>query len=193
MGVVAAELSDELRTFLLAQPCFFVATAPLGGHGRVNLSPKGLDTLRVLGPRECAYLDLTGSGNETSAHLLENGRMTLMACSFGERPRILRLYGTGSVHLPESARWADLRPLFGPGEGARQIVSLRIERVQTSCGYAVPRMEFQRHRPTLDRWAAAKGSEGLAAYRAEHNTASIDGLETHLARSRRAEPPGELP
>jgi Pyridoxamine 5'-phosphate oxidase len=185
MGEVFRELTEELGVFLLGQPCFFVATAPEGPTGRVNVSPKGLDTLRVLGSTECAYLDLTGSGNETSAHLLENGRLTLMACSFGERPRILRLYGRGSVHLPGSARWDALRAAFGDLEGVRQIITLKIERVQTSCGYGVPRMEFQGQRPTLSRWAASKGDAGLAAYRAEKNVASIDGLPTHLAANRR--------
>jgi hypothetical protein len=180
MGDVRTELDEELRDFLLAQPCFFVASAPTGPTGRVNLSPKGLDTLRVLGPRECAYLDLTGSGNETSAHVLENGRLTLMACSFGERPRILRLYGQGAVHLPGSPRWEKLRSTFEAFDGARQIISLAIDRVQTSCGYGVPRMEFQAHRPTLQRWAATKGETALAEYRAKKNVASIDGLPTHL-------------
>jgi hypothetical protein len=189
MADVRQELSPELQGFLLRQPCFFIATAPLSGRGRVNLSPKGLDTLRVLGPNEWAYLDLTGSGNETSAHLLENGRMTLMVCSFEERPRILRIYGTGSVHLPGTPRWEELRAQFGEIDGVRQIVTLKVERVQTSCGYGVPRMEFQGHRPTLARWAANQGPDGLAKYRAENNAGSIDGLETHLGQKRRAEPP----
>ncbi|HLM70020.1 MAG TPA: pyridoxamine 5'-phosphate oxidase family protein, partial [Thermoplasmata archaeon] len=155
MGEVLPELTDELREFLLSQPVFFVGTAPLGARGHVNVSPKGLDTLRVLAPSECAYLDLTGSGNETSAHIRENGRMTIMVCSFGERPRILRLYGTGSVHLPGTARWAELRAGFGEFEGSRQIITLRIERVQTSCGYGVPRMRLEGERPLLERWAVA--------------------------------------
>jgi hypothetical protein len=189
MGEVLAALNDDLREFLLSQACFFVATAPIGATGRVNLSPKGLDTLRVLGPTECAYLDLTGSGNETSAHLRENGRMTIMACSFGDRPRILRVYGTGTVHLPGAGRWDELRPQFGEFAGARQIVVLRIERVQTSCGYGVPRMRFEAERPLLERWAVTKGAEGLANYRTEKNFVSIDGLPTHLAR---AAPRGSL-
>jgi hypothetical protein len=185
MGEVLAKLSDELRTFLTSQPCFFVATAPLGAGGRVNVSPKGLDTLRVLSPTECAYLDLTGSGNETSAHLLENGRMTLMTCSFGDRPRILRICGTGTVHVPGSPRYEELRPSFGKFRGDRQMVVLHITRVQTSCGYAVPRMQLQGERPLLERWAEAKGPAGLASYRAEKNAVSIDGLPTHLGRADR--------
>jgi len=110
--------------------------------------------------------------------------LTLMACSFGERPRILRVYGRGSVHLPDSPRWIELRSTFGPIDGARQIITLEVERVQTSCGYGVPRMEFQAHRPTLARWAATKGEDGLELYRTEKNLASIDGLPTHLARRR---------
>ena len=183
MGEVLGELTDELREFLLSQPVFFVGTAPLGAHGHVNVSPKGLDTLRVLAPAECAYLDLTGSGNETSAHIRENGRFTIMACSFGDRPRILRLYGTGSVHLPGTPRWAELRAAFGEFQGPRQIIALRIERVQTSCGYGVPRMRLEGERPLLERWAAAKGADGLAKYRTEKNRVSIDGLPTHLAHS----------
>jgi Pyridoxamine 5'-phosphate oxidase len=179
-------LTPELTAFLLDQPCFFVATAPSGPGGRVNLSPKGLDTLRVLGPNECAYLDLTGSGNETSAHLLENGRITLMVCSFGERPRILRVYGRGAVHLPGEPRWDELRRLFGEIEGVRQIVTLAIDRVATSCGYGVPRMAFLEARPTLEQWTRAKGEDGLRAYRAEKNQVSIDGRPTHLGARRRA-------
>jgi hypothetical protein len=191
MGEVLSALNDDLREFLLGQPCFFVATAPLGARGRVNLSPKGLDTLRVLGPSECAYLDLTGSGNETSAHLRENGRMTIMACSFEERPRILRIYGTGSVHLPGTERWEELRPRFGEFVGSRQIVTLQIERVQTSCGYGVPRMRFESQRPLLERWATAKGADGLASYRAEKNVVSLDGLPTHLSGTVRRVPLAE--
>jgi len=182
MGEPFRTLPDDLRDFLLAQPVFFVATAPLSERGHVNLSPKGLDTLRVLSPRECAYLDLTGSGNETSAHLLENGRMTLMACSFGERPRVLRIYGKGSVHLPGSSRWPELRACFGEMVGTRQIITLEIERVQTSCGYGVPKMRIVGPREALAKWAATKGPDGLDRYRSEKNLASIDGLPTHLAR-----------
>jgi Pyridoxamine 5'-phosphate oxidase len=187
MGETYKELNEDLRKFLLSQPCFFVATAPITDTGHVNVSPKGLDTLRVLSPNEVAYLDLTGSGNETSAHLLENGRMTLMVCSFEERPRILRLYGRGAVHVPTSNRWRELLPTFGRIEGARQIITLGIERAATSCGYGVPLMEFKSHRPTLARWAANKGTEGLERYREEKNLASIDGLPTHLTP--KAKPP----
>jgi len=174
-------ITDELRSFIEAQRMFFVASAPLGADGHVNLSPKGLEALRVLGPHRVAYLDLTGSGNETSAHLAENGRITLMFCAFDGPPSILRLYGQGAVALPGSALWDELRPHFGDSPGARQIIVATIERVQTSCGFAVPRYDYVGQRDTLVRWSDVKGEEGLIAYRAEKNARSIDGLVTPLA------------
>jgi hypothetical protein len=192
MGDVSSTLSEELREFLLSQPVFFVATAPLSAGGLLNVSPKGLDTLRVLSPQECAYLDLTGSGNETSAHVLENGRMTLMACSFGERPNILRIYGRGTVHLPGSRRWSDLITSFPEMNGVRQIFTLQIERVQTSCGFGVPKMKLIAPRDALNKWATAKGSDGLERYRAEKNRVSVDGMPTHLGRVN-AEGPAKEP
>lgn len=182
MGEVHSELPADLQAFLERQHVFFVATAPLSPDAHVNVSPKGLDALKVLSPHEIGYLDLTGSGNETSAHILENGRVTVMACAFEGPPNILRIYGRGSVHLPGSSRWEELRPRFPDLEGARQIVTVRVERVQTSCGYAVPLMEFKDHRTMLTKWAAVKGAEGLEQYRMEKNEASIDGLATHRAQ-----------
>ena len=176
-----SRLTEELQQFLAAQHVFFVATAPLDRGGHVNLSPKGLDTLRVLSPTELAYLDLTGSGNETSAHLLENGRITLMVCAFEGRPRVLRVYGTGRVHVPGSPRWNELRRLFPTVEGVRQIITVAIAEARTSCGYGVPLLEFRGERPTLEKWAVTKGVEGLVRYRREHNARSLDGLPTHLA------------
>src|SRR5438045_804754 len=173
-------ITDELRAFIEAQHMFFVASAPLAADGHVNLSPKGLDGLRVLGPRRVAYLDLTGSGNETAAHLRENGRLTLLFCALAGPPRILRLYGTGAAALPGSAAWAELRPLFPDYPGARQLIVAEIARVQTSCGFGVPRYEYAGQRETLLRFAEAKGEEGLAAYREEKNARSIDGLPTPL-------------
>ncbi len=177
-------ITDELRSFIEAQRMFFVASAPLGADGHVNLSPKGLEALRVLGPYRVAYLDLTGSGNETSAHLAENGRITLMFCAFDGPPSILRLYGQGAVALPGGALWDELRPHFGDSPGARQIIVATIERVQTSCGFAVPRYDYVGQRDTLVRWSDVKGEEGLIAYRAEKNARSIDGLVTPLASGR---------
>lgn len=173
-------LNDELTAFINEQQIFFVATAPLSAEGHVNLSPKGADTLRVLSEREVAYLDLTGSGNETAAHIRENGRLTLMWCSFGSKPVILRLYGKGRVVKQGSEEWQRLYPQFTPNPGARQIVVLEVELGQTSCGYAVPLYTFERHRGTLDKWATNKGPEGLKAYWNDKNRKSLDGLETGM-------------
>ena len=182
MGKVVEQITDELRVFIERQPLFFVASAPLAAEGHVNLSPKGLDSLRVLGPRRVAYLDLTGSGNETAAHLAENGRITLMFCAFQGPPNIVRLYGAGRVVLPGDAEWDVLRPRFPEHPGARQIIVVEVERVQTSCGFAVPRMEMVGERDTLHRWARNKGVAKLAEYRQEKNARSIDGLPAPSAQ-----------
>ncbi len=173
-------ITDELRAFIEAQQLFFVATAPLAADGHVNVSPKGLDCLRVLGPLRVAYLDLTGSGNETSAHLTENGRVTLMFCAFQGPPRILRLYGTGTTALPGSPTWAELRPLFPDHPGARQLIVADVTRVQTSCGFGVPLYDYAGQRETLLRYAETKGEQGLEDYRRQENARSIDGLTTPL-------------
>lgn len=177
-------IGDDLRAFIEAQRLFFVATAPVGADGHVNVSPKGLDGFRVLGPNRVAYIDLTGSGNETSAHLRQNGRITFMFCAFEGPPKILRLYGRGETVLPGDPRWATLRPLFGEEPGARQIVAVEVERVQTSCGFGVPLYDYAGERETLVRWAEAKGDDGLATYRAEKNARSIDDLVTPLGEER---------
>lgn len=181
MAKVHENITPELAEFIAAQPVFFVASAPLSAEGHVNVSPKGLDCLRVLGPDRVAYLDLTGSGNETAAHLTENGRLTLMFCAFAGRPQILRLYGRGTVALPGSAPWDELRPRFPDHPGARHLIVVDVERVQTSCGFAVPLMEFAGHRDTLLQWAEKKGEDALTEYRREKNAASIDGLPAPLA------------
>jgi len=173
-------INDSLRAFIEAQQMFFVGSAPLDAEGHVNISPKGMDSLRVLGPLRVAYLDLTGSGSETSAHLLENGRITFMFCAFDGPPRILRLYGTGTAAVPGSAAWEELRPLFPDHVGARQIIVAEIARVQTSCGFAVPLYDYVGQRDTLTNWANVKGDEGLESYREEKNSFSIDGLPTPL-------------
>lgn len=178
-------LSDELTDFIRQQPLFFVATAPTSG-GHVNVSPKGLDTLRVLDAKTVAYLDLTGSGNETSAHVADNGRLTIMFCSFGARALILRLYGRGRTVLPVDADYAGLRQHFTDYPGERQIIVLDVERVQTSCGYAVPRMDDPRQRDTLVRWAEKKGEDGIAEYQRQKNEVSIDGLAAPVARMHRS-------
>jgi len=171
-------IAPEIADFIRGQQVFFVATAPLTGEGHVNLSPKGLDSLRVLSPTRVAYLDLTGSGNETAAHVTENGRLTLMFCAFVGKPNILRLYGRGTVALPGSSLWEELNPLFVPIAGTRQIIVCDVEQVQTSCGLAVPLMEFVSHRDGLVKWAAGKGEEGLREYREKKNRRSIDGIAT---------------
>jgi Pyridoxamine 5'-phosphate oxidase len=171
-------LTSPLMQFIQAQSIFFVATAP--DDGRVNLSPKGMDTFRCLNEREAAYLDLTGSGNETSAHLEENGRLTLMFCSFSAEPLILRLYGQGKVVRPRSSEWSQYLSHFKQIPGTRQIISMQIEQVQTSCGFAVPLMEVQGDRPLLQDWAQKKGEKGLREYWQDKNQLSIDGLPTSI-------------
>lgn len=168
-------LDDRLTAFIAAQHMFFVGTAP--SDGRVNLSPKGLGTFRVLSPVQAGYLDLTGSGNETAAHLRENGRVTFMFCAFEGAPLILRLYGKGRVVRPSDAEWQALRPSFGetvPGE--RQMILMDIESAQTSCGFGVPLFNHTGNRTQLIDWAVKKGEDGVRDYQLEKNSRSIDGL-----------------
>jgi len=176
-------ITPEFRQFIEAQQVFFVATAPLSGDGHVNLSPKGLDCLRVLSETQVAYLDLTGSGNETSAHVEENGRITFMFCAFAGPPTILRLYGRGRTVLPGTARWQELIDQFPQYPGTRQIIETDIHRAMTSCGFGVPLFDFRGHRDTLPRWAEAKGTDALVQYRRDKNSRSIDGLPTALGKS----------
>jgi hypothetical protein len=171
-------LNDDLADFIRRQPMFFVATA--AKQSRVNLSPKGLDTLRILDERTVAYLDITGSGNETAAHILNEGRMTIMFCSFDNKPLILRLYGRGEVVRPGEAKWDELFSHFSAAPGQRQIIVLHIESLQTSCGYGVPKMELVETRNDLIAWTTRKGEDGLVEYRAKKNHTSIDGLPTGL-------------
>lgn len=177
MAKTYPEIDPDMAAWIRAQPLFFVASAPLAADGHVNVSPRGLDTLRVLGGRRAAYLDLTGSGNETAAHLAENGRITLMFCAFEGRPRILRLYGRGRVVRPGDDGWERLRVEFPPDlPGVRQIVDVEVERIQTSCGYGVPLMDYRGQRETLVEWAEKKGPHGLAEYWEKKNSRSIDDL-----------------
>ena len=179
MGKVLDAITPELQAFIEAQPLFFVASAPLAADGHVNLSPKGLDCLRVLSPTRIAYLDLTGSGNETAAHLAENGRITIMVCAFSGPPRIVRLYGRGIVALADTPLWNELIGRFDVKPGARQVIAAEVSRVQTSCGFGVPMMEFVQQRETLPRWADSKGAD-LPRYRRQKNATSIDGLPAPL-------------
>jgi hypothetical protein len=181
MGKIFAAIDDDLRSFVEAQPLFFVATAPLSPSGHVNLSPKGLDTFRVLDERRVAYLDLTGSGNETAAHVAENRRITFMFCAFTGTPRILRIYGRGEAVLPTNPHWPELIALFPKYAGARQVIVADVEYVQTSCGFGVPRMDFVEERDQLPRWAESKGPEELGQYRRAKNSRSVDGLPVDVA------------
>lgn len=177
-------IDDELRAWLEAQPVFFVASAPASG-GHVNVSPKGYDTLRVLGSHHVAYRDLTGSGAETAAHLTDDGRLTLMWCAFDHPPRIVRAQGTGRLVTPDLPEYAALDARLPTLPGARAIVELVADRVSSSCGYSVPRMDLVEERSTLVRWAEAKDDAQLATYRARKNATSIDGLPS-LGHGRRA-------
>lgn len=178
MGQQFSEISDRLKSFIEAQHVFFVGTA--ARDGRVNISPKGLDSLRVLDPTRVAWLNGTGSGNETAAHLLDHPRMTIMFCSFDAKPLILRLYGAARAVHTGDADWAELLALFPPMQGSRNIFVLDIDSVQTSCGFGVPFMDFQGDRKTMAQWAAKKGDDGILAYQQEKNRVSIDGLPTGL-------------
>ncbi|MBS1792832.1 MAG: pyridoxamine 5'-phosphate oxidase family protein [Acidobacteria bacterium] len=181
MAKFLERIDDKIRRFIGEQKMFFTASAPLAAAGRVNLSPKGIDTFRVLDDRTVCYLDLTGSGNETAAHLAENGRLTVMFCSFAGAPLILRLYGRGAVVHRNSPKWPELAALFDDFPGIRQIIVLHVESLQTSCGYAVPVYEFKEDRDQLIEWAAKKGADGIEEYRREKNRTSIDGLPTGLS------------
>ena len=176
MGKSYDGITPELSHWIERQHIFFVATAPLAGDGLINCSPKGMDTFRILGPREVAYLDLTGSGIETVAHARENGRMVFMFCAFEGPPQIVRLHGTGEVSLPGSPQYALLSASFPAHIGSRAIVHARLTRISDSCGYAVPQYRFGADRNTLIRWAESKGQHGLTEYREANNARSLDGL-----------------
>ncbi len=178
MGKQLDSLTPELTKFIHRQPVFFVATAP--GDGRVNVSPKGMDSLRVLDGNRIIWLNVTGSGNETAAHILQNGRMTLMWCAFHGAPMILRTFGTARTIQPRDAEWSALAEKLPDIPGARQIFDLTVEMVQTSCGMAVPLMDFQGDRELLRNWADRQEPEELDRYRRNKNTVSIDGLPTGL-------------
>ncbi|MGO4545157.1 pyridoxamine 5'-phosphate oxidase family protein [Paenibacillus sp. 2TAB23] len=181
MGKQFDAMLPQHEAFIRQQHIYFIGSAPLSEEGHVSVSPKGHDSLRILSASRVAYLDLTGSGNETSAHLEENGRITVMFCAFDGAPNILRLYGTGKVVLPDSPEWDTLYPLFTPLPGARQIMDIEVHKVQTSCGYSIPFMSYTGERDTLQRWAAQKGEDELIQYRKEKNMKSIDGMPTTLS------------
>ena len=178
MAKFYTELNESLRQFIAAQRIFFNASAP--NQGRINISPKGLGTFRVLSDRRVGYLDLTGSENETAAHIAENGRLTLMFCSFEGKPLILRLYGRGRVVRPGDAEWQDLRPHFPQLPGDRQIVLLDVESIMTTCGFAVPLFEYKGDRSELLEFSCKMGERRMDEHRHERNQRSIDGLPTYL-------------
>jgi hypothetical protein len=172
------EITDTFQAFIKAQKIFFVATAT--AEGRVNLSPKVMDSLRVLDRNRVVWLNVTGSGNESAAHVQVNPRMTLMFCAFEGAPMILRLYGTAQVIHKTDPAWAELFPLFKPLPGARQIFDVAVELVQSSCGMAVPFFDYAGEREQLSDWAAKKGPAELEAYWQEKNQFSLDGQPTHI-------------
>lgn len=177
MGKLYGEIDTRLQRFIEAQHMFFVATAPLSGDGHVNLSPKGLDTFALLGPREVAYLDLTGSGIETLAHLRENGRIVFLFCAFEGPPLIVRLHGTGEAVEPGHAEFEALVARFPEHLGTRCVIRARIDRISDSCGYGVPLYDYAGERDQLVLWAERKeAGDGIAAYQREENAVSIDGL-----------------
>ncbi len=177
MSEIYERIDDKLRKFIEKQHVFFVATAPAGADGHVNVSPKGLkDTFRVLDENTVAYLDYVGSGAETIAHLRENGRITIMMCAFEGPPNILRLYGHGEVLEPQDDGFAELSGLFPSETEARSIIRVNVERIADSCGYGVPVYSYEAERTLLRQWADKKGPERLQQYQIDKNAESIDGL-----------------
>lgn len=173
-----ARIEDDHRRFIEAQRIFFVGSA--APEGRVNVSPKGMDSLRVMDPNRILWRNLTGSGNETAGHLRQANRITLMWCGFETRPLILRCYGTARTIHPRDAEWDTLDAAFEPALGARQLYDVTVDLVQTSCGYGVPFFDYAGERDTLTRWTEDKGAAGIRAYWAERNALTLDGAETGI-------------
>jgi hypothetical protein len=176
MGKTYELLTPALQEWITAQNIFFVATAPLAAAGHLNCSPKGGDSLRILNDRQVAYLDLTGSGVETIAHVRENSRLLIMFCAFIGPPQIVRLYGQGEVITPDHPDFTSLATLFPAHPGTRSIIRSNLTRITDSCGYAVPLMDYVKDRDILDRWAETKGPDGVTDYQQKNNLRSIDGL-----------------
>jgi Pyridoxamine 5'-phosphate oxidase len=176
MGNVYDRIDDKLAAFIEKQHLFFVGTAPDSPEGHLNVSPKGLDTFRILGPTSVAYLDLTGSGIETVAHLPQNARITILFCAFEGRPLIVRLYGRGQVVEPGDDTWDDLIAEFPEYPGIRSVIVVDVDRVADSCGFAVPLYEYKGERSQLIAYAEKKGPAGMERYKAEKNKTSIDGI-----------------
>ncbi|MBL6447917.1 pyridoxamine 5'-phosphate oxidase family protein [Fulvivirga sp. 29W222] len=178
MGKQLESITPELQEFIINQKIFFVGTA--AEEGRVNVSPKGMDTFRVLGQNKVLWLNLTGSGNETAAHLIKNSRMTIMFCAFEGKPLILRLYGTAKIYHQSDEAYQQHIDLFPKIAGARQVIEMEVDLVQTSCGTAVPFMDFKEERTQLKSWAEKQGEERIRNYWKEKNRVSIDGFETGM-------------
>ncbi len=176
MGKTFDEIDEAMQRFVERQHMFFVATAPASVNGHVNCSPKGLDTLRILGPTSVAYLDYAGSGAETIAHLRENGRIVIMLSAFEGAPKIVRFHGKGEVLEPHHPDFAALIGLFDPHPGVRSIIRIAVDRISDSCGFGVPQLRFEGERTQLPLWAEKKGEEGLKAYKRQKNAVSIDGI-----------------
>jgi len=173
-----SEISDKQKLFIEKQKIFFVATATV--DSRINLSPKGMDSLRVLSKNRVVWLNVTGSGNETAAHVLENPRMTIMFNAYEGDPMILRLYGKATAVHQNDQQWDELYALFNPIPGARQIFDLDVELVQSSCGMAVPFYDYAKDRDQQIKWAEKKGETGIKKYWQDKNQVSLDGIETHI-------------
>ena len=176
MADVFERIDGALRTWIERQHVYFIATAPRADEGFINCSPKGLDSLRVLDERTVAYLDLTGSGVETIAHLKENGRIVVMLCAFDGPPRIVRLHGRGSIVHPGDAEFSSLVATFPPRSGVRSVIRVDVTRISDSCGYAVPLMDFVEDREAMTKWAEKKGPDGIVDYQRTRNAHSLDGL-----------------
>jgi len=181
MGKMFSKITEDHQAFIEKQKLFFVGTA--AETGSVNISPKGLDSFRIIDNNTVIWLNLTGSGNETAAHLLQNNRMTIMFCAFDGKPLILRLYGKANIYHPRDAKFKENAVLFKENAGSRQIIELAIDRVQTSCGFAVPLMQFTEDRDMLTKWTDNKGSEGIQSYWENRNQESIDGFDTEILRN----------
>jgi hypothetical protein len=178
MSKFYTKITIRLQKFIEAQKIFFVATAP--SSGRINLSPKGMDSFKVMNENRILWLNVTGSGNETAAHLLENKRITIMFCSFEKVPNILRLYGTGTEIKPNDKDWNEVISLFPETPGTRQIFDITIESAQTSCGMSIPFFEYKGERNDLNDWAIDQGKENIEQYWKKRNQTSIDGLPTNI-------------
>jgi hypothetical protein len=180
MGKRFNEISDNYKKFIADQKMFFTGTA--AADGRVNVSPKGMDTLRVIDDNTVIWLNLTGSGNETATHLMENDRMTLMFCAFEGPPTILRLYGHAKAIRPDQTDWDKYIGLFPKFRGVRQMFVMEVDLVQKSCGYAVPSYDYREDRKVLTQWTDKKSDVEIDTYQREKNSISLDGKATDITR-----------